>query len=494
MSHHSDETASAGDSDTPGDAEPRVLLFMQSGRNRDLLSETLADEYRVETTTDVADLETDFDCCLVGHTEFSQISTTIESERESAEHFLPFVLLVPSNDAHTIGTSVWEYVDDVIEIPTAKAALRSRLDNQIERRRTAAELAAQSRELERVVADLRLKERAMEEATIGIVITDPSQDDNPIVYANERFEDITGYDRTEAFGRNCRFLQGEDTDPETRRVLREHIDAAEPVSVDIVNYRKTGERIWQNVDVSPVHDEDGDVVNFVGFQTEITDRKLKERRLDVLNRVLSHNLKNKMNVIEGHVELLRDEFADGDEPESLDIVTEAAINLMGLAESVQEIERIISLDGSSPTSIDLTEDILRIVDMLGDHYPDAEITTTLPDEACLVQAPGIVAALEEAIENGIKHNDAPTPRVNVWMEKRDDGWIDIEIEDNGPGIPEHEITVLKGGETPLEHAERLGLWMIYWVITKAGGRFSISTDESSGSVVEISVPGREVGS
>ncbi|WP_435068402.1 PAS domain-containing protein [Haloplanus sp. C73] len=492
MSNRSDQPTTAGDDGAGAAEKPRVLLFMREGQNRKLLLDALGDRYRIETTTDPSDLGSAFDCCLVGHTEFSRIASAIEQERESADHVLPFVLLVPESDADAMGSSVWKYVDDVIELPVAKAALRTRIGNQIDRRQTAAELAARTGELERVVEDLRLKERAMDEATIGIVVTDPHQEDNPIVYVNERFEEITGYDSTEAFGRNCRFLQGEDTDPETRRVLREHIDAAEPVSVDIVNYRKTGERIWQNIDISPVHNDEGEVTNFVGFQSEITDWKLKERRLDVLNRVLSHNLKNKMNVIEGHVELLRDEFADGEEPRSLDIVTDAAVDLMGLAESVQEIERIISVEGSSPAAIDLTADVLRIVDMLSDHYPDATISTDLPDEECLVELPGIVAAIEEAIENGIKHNDSPTPWVAVRMTKRDDGWIDIEIEDDGPGIPDHEIAVLKGGETPLEHAERLGLWMIYWVITKAGGRFNVATTGTEGSVIELSVPGHDV--
>ena len=494
MPNSKDRIATEAERSSRSHDEPRLLLFMESGRNRELLVELFEPDYQVETTTNPVALETSFDCCLIGHTEFGRVASVIDAEREAANVFLPVVLLVPEGDAQSLSTTVWEYVDDVIELPAPKAALRTRIENQVRRRQTAAELDARSEELERVVEDLRLKERAINEATVGIAITDPEQDDNPIVYVNDQFEEITGYDRVDAFGRNCRFLQGEDTDEETRRVLREHIDAGEPVSVDIVNYRKTGERIWQNIDISPIRGDGDTVTNFVGFQTEITDRKLKERRLNVLNRVLSHNLKNKMNVIEGHVAFLRDEFADGAEPNSLDIVTDAAVDLMGLAESVQEIERVISVEESSLTTIDLTADVLRIVDMLGDHFPDATITTSLPEGECLVDAPGIVASVEEAIENGIKHNDAPNPWVEVRIEKRDDGWVDIEIEDDGSGIPDREIEVLEGGETPLEHAERLGLWMIYWVITKAGGRFSVSTAESGGSVVELSVPGHGIDS
>jgi len=484
------EIARAGASRHGDDAaEPRVLLFVRPGRNRELLTETLGDQYRVATTTDPAELDSAFDCCVIGHGEFGRVVDAIETERDDGNAFRPFVRLVPPEKS--TGADVWEYVDDVIELPVGRVELRTRVGNLIERRLTDLELASRSRELERTVADLRLKERAMDEAPVGITITDPDREDNPMVYVNERFEELTGYDASEALGRNCRFLQGEDTDPETRRLLRERIDAEAPVSVDIVNYRKNDERMWQKLDVSPVRDDDGTVANFVGFQTEITDRKIKERRLEVLNRVLSHNLKNKMNVIEGHVALLHEEFDDGEEPASLATVRDAALDLMGLAESVQETERIIAAAGESRQPIDLTAHVVGLVDMFEDRYPDATITTTLPDDSCRVEVTGLLAALEEAVENAIKHDESSTASVAVRITKRDDGWIDIEVEDEGPGIPEEEIAVLEGGETPLNHAERLGLWLIYWVVTKAGGRFVVSEAASGGSVVRLSVPALE---
>jgi PAS domain S-box-containing protein len=327
----------------------------------------------------------------------------------------------------------------------------------------------------------------MDEAPVGITITDPTREDNPLVYVNERFEELTGYDRSEALGRNCRFLQGEDTDPETRRHLRERIDAEQPASVDIVNYRKNGERMWVKLDVAPVRDDDGTATHFVGFQTEITDRKLRERRLEVLNRVLSHNLKNKMNVIEGHVALLREEF-DDDPPPSLEIVTDSALDLMGLAESVRETERIIADAESTRRPVELADHVVRVVNVFEDRYPEATITATLPDEPCPIETTGPIAAIEEAVENAIKHDDSPSPSVEVRVEKRDEEWIDVEIEDEGPGIPEAELQVLERGETPLNHADRLGLWLIYWVVTKAGGQFTVAEAESGGSIVRLSVP------
>jgi len=487
MTHELGREEATGHDGTDAATEPRVLLFMGAGRNRELLATTLGDRYRVETTTDPAALERPFDCCVVGDGEFGRIAENIEARDDDV--FLPFVLLVPATAGST-GAAVWNYVDDVIELPVERAELRTRIGNLIERRLTALELDSRSRQLEQTVADLRLKERAMDEAPVGIVITDPDQDGDPIVYVNERFEEITGYDRSAVLGRNFRALQGEGTDPETAQYLNERIRAAEPVSVDIVNYHKNGERMWVKLDVAPVRDGDA-VTNFVGFQTEITDRKIRERRLEVLNRVLSHNLKNKMNVIEGHVTLLEEEFEEGNEPPSLETIRDAAADLMGLAESVRETEHVISSAGASRAPIDLSSHMVGLVDMLEDRYPDATITVTRPDDPCPVGVTGLMAAVEEAVENAVKHDESPTPSVEVRIAKRPDGWIDIEVEDEGPGIPDEEIEVLQGGETPLNHAERLGLWLIYWVVTKAGGRFAVSEAAGGGSVVTLSVPAAE---
>jgi PAS domain S-box-containing protein len=118
-----------------------------------------------------------------------------------------------------------------------------------------------------------LKERAVDEAPIGIAISDPDCEGNPLVYVNEAFEELTGYDRSEAIGRNCRFLQGEETDPGAVAALRTGIDAGEPVSVELLNYRADGERFWNEVTVAPLSDDSGEVTHFVGFQDDVSDRK-----------------------------------------------------------------------------------------------------------------------------------------------------------------------------------------------------------------------------
>ncbi|PSQ49467.1 hybrid sensor histidine kinase/response regulator, partial [Halobacteriales archaeon SW_12_67_38] len=119
--------------------------------------------------------------------------------------------------------------------------------------------------------ELSLRERAMDAAPVGIVITDPGLDDNAIVHANDEFVDLTGYAREEILGRNCRFLQGPATREEAVGKMRRAIEDAEPVTVELRNYRKNGEVFWNRVRIAPLRNDDGDVTNYVGFQEDVTE-------------------------------------------------------------------------------------------------------------------------------------------------------------------------------------------------------------------------------
>lgn len=128
----------------------------------------------------------------------------------------------------------------------------------------------------------RWKERAIDAAPIGLTITDPTQPDNPVIYANPAFEDITGYSTAEIRGRNCRFLQGEGTTAEPIEQLRAAVDAEEPTTVELRNYRNDGTPFWNHVRIAPVANDAGEVTHYVGFQQDVTERTETERQLATL--------------------------------------------------------------------------------------------------------------------------------------------------------------------------------------------------------------------
>ena len=105
--------------------------------------------------------------------------------------------------------------------------------------------------------------------TIAAVVSDPRLPDNPIVACNDAFEVLTGYDRAEIIGRNCRFLHGEDTAPAVVDELRSAIRERRPVITEILNYRKDGRRFRNALMIAPVFDAAGELAWFIGSQVEV---------------------------------------------------------------------------------------------------------------------------------------------------------------------------------------------------------------------------------
>ncbi|HET9100621.1 MAG TPA: EAL domain-containing protein [Acidobacteriaceae bacterium] len=119
---------------------------------------------------------------------------------------------------------------------------------------------------------LALYKQAMDVSSQGIVIA-KAGDDLPISYANRAFERLTGYTAEEAIGRNCRFLQGEDTTQPETQALRDALRKGQPCTVELRNYRKNGTMFWNSVSVAPVVDEDGRATHFIGIQKDVTYQK-----------------------------------------------------------------------------------------------------------------------------------------------------------------------------------------------------------------------------
>lgn len=126
---------------------------------------------------------------------------------------------------------------------------------------------------------LRLLERAIEASPNGIVISEKTDDDIPIIYCNAGFERLTGYPRAEVIGKNCRFLQGPETDQEATATIRSSLRQNKGCHVTLKNYRKDGSFFWNELDISPVRDNRGKLTHFIGIQTDITERKQSEDAL-----------------------------------------------------------------------------------------------------------------------------------------------------------------------------------------------------------------------
>ncbi len=121
----------------------------------------------------------------------------------------------------------------------------------------------------------------------GITLSDPDQEDNPLVYANEAFELITGYSREEILGRNCRFLQGDDRDQEGIEQIRQAMRENKSVTVTLRNYRKDGELFYNRFSIRPLFDRQGRVIYYLGVQHDVTNQVQAEEELKRLKQLLN---------------------------------------------------------------------------------------------------------------------------------------------------------------------------------------------------------------
>lgn len=273
--------------------EPTVLV---AGSTPPDVDEVLDEHDLVRERDFVGALEvfstTQVDCIVATHSDSFDGLALLERVREENRN-LPFVLLVTDPTGTVARRAVEADVTALIpaDAPDAAAGIE---DVVTEHAR-----CSDDREDGMPISDLpfsaerRLKERALDEAPVGITISDASSPEYPIIYLNDQFSEITGYDAETVIGANHRFLQGPSTAEEDVAELASAISDGRETSVVLRNYRANGQEFWNQVTISPIYDDDGDVDYYVGFQADVTEREAakaraeqREKRIDqVLQRV-----------------------------------------------------------------------------------------------------------------------------------------------------------------------------------------------------------------
>ncbi|WP_431136859.1 PAS domain S-box protein [Psychroserpens mesophilus] len=138
--------------------------------------------------------------------------------------------------------------------------------------------------------DLMLKSSALQSASNGVIITDALKHDNPIIYFNSAFQNLTGYSSKEILNHNCRFLQGSDRDQPPLEKLRKAIKKGKNCQVTIRNYKKDGTLFWNDLYIIPIIDKKGIVTNFIGIQNDVTQRKEAEAERNHLSTIFDESL------------------------------------------------------------------------------------------------------------------------------------------------------------------------------------------------------------
>jgi methyl-accepting chemotaxis protein len=219
-----------------------------------------------------------------------------------------------------------------------------------------------------------------------------------------------------------------------------------------------------------------DIPGRVGDSMETMRRDLQQfiTRLEVLNRVLRHNLRNQLDVINSHAEAL-------DDAEHGDAILAATEKLATMGTRARRIDHLMSKD-RQPTTVDLADRIETVLDEI--ETDDAIIKTSVPDDATVVtDAETLTIVLRSPLENAVTHADSS---VVISIESTESGCT-IEISDDGPGIPSAELNSLAAEhETQLQHSRGLGLWELKWGVDKLDGDLSFVTED--GTTVMIQLP------
>jgi signal transduction histidine kinase len=248
-----------------------------------------------------------------------------------------------------------------------------------------------------------------------------------------------------------------------------------------------GERREYAVTASPVRGASGVVGHTVVLQ-DVTEARRREQRLAVLNRVLRHNLRNDLNVVQGYLDTAAGRVDDDEVDDLLAAAEASAIDLMELGEKAREIERAMGArDRRHPVAVRELLDATA-ADLRADG-PAGTVRIDVPDDI-RVRANELLlrGVFENLVENGLEHSDSEAPVVEVTFGGLDGDRATFRVRDDGPGIPDHELDALAAEEeTALEHGSGLGLWFVAWAAAALGGEVTFDTDPG-GTTAVVTLP------
>jgi len=216
----------------------------------------------------------------------------------------------------------------------------------------------------------------------------------------------------------------------------------------------------------------------------VLDRR--EQMLLVLNRILRHNLRNKLNVVHNRAELLEAEL-DDDHAADASNIRETTDDLLTLADRARRTETLLDPPVTEPLRTDVAAEVRNRVALLEEREPSLSVAVSAPEPVYAACGQEIGTAIEELLANVVDYA-GPEPSATVIVAEAGEHVV-IRIEDDGPGIPAEEAGVVSGDQdiTQLRHTLGVGLWLVKWIVDRYGGTLRFP-EQDDGGVVEIQLP------
>lgn len=347
---------------------------------------------------------------------------------------------------------------------------------------------------------LQVLENAVQSARNGIVITDPLLPDNPIIFSNQAFCELSGYSLEEIIGKNCRFLQGVDHEQAELKVLREAIAERKPCIVTLRNYRKDGTLFWNELSIAPVMNDAGLCVNFIGVQNDITARKEAERQVSEFHSMVSHELRTPLTSIKASLGLIEDGDA-GHIPAPamrlLQIATQNAQRLLKLVDDILDLKRMesgkLQLNFTMVETADLVNDAVSSLNELAKaNFVSFEKEIAINRTFC-ADPERVTQVLFNLIGNAIKFSPA---KGLITIRVEEDGkFIKFSVKDQGVGIAHNQqgklfqkFQQLDSSDTRPQPGSGLGLSISKKIVDLHGGTIGVESRLGEGATFWFALP------
>ncbi len=366
-------------------------------------------------------------------------------------------------------------------------------------------------------AGLMMLHRAIQVVNQGIVITDPNLRDNPIVYVSPGFERMTGYASAEVVGRNCRLLQGKDTDVTEVARIAGAFRGGLSHSGDVLNYRKDGSTFWNELSITPVRDPDGRLVHFVGIQTDVTARRSLEDQLRQAHKMeavgqlaggVAHDFNNLLTVINGYGDLLLSELPKGDpHREFVAAISDAGERAARLTRQLLAFSHKTIL---APQVLDLREMVensaMLLRPLIGEDIVLAVISDPAPvrvsiDPGQLDQViMNLVLNARDAMPNGgnltveAKTVELDEEYARLHPDVTLGKYVLMSVSDSGSGMtPEVKARLFEPFFTTkgVGKGTGLGLAVVMGIVKQSGGHVAVYSELDHGTTIKLYFPAVE---
>ncbi len=253
---------------------------------------------------------------------------------------------------------------------------------------------------------------------------------------------------------------------------------------------KTEGWIW--LSVTGTAPESDNIDGYITASRDVTDRKEREQNLELLNQIVRHDIRNKLQVVLGAGQIL-DEHVDEAGADTLDRLIASAKEAVEITDTARDVAEVVLRTGTEPRPVRLSPVLTGEVDEIRSHHEEAVVQLDGPLPAVTVQADDLLPAIfRNLLTNAVEHNDKALPKVTVSVEERPERVV-VRIADNGPGVPEaSREEIFEEGETGLaSEGTGVGLYLVETLVEDYGGTVSVEDNDPTGAVFVVELPKSE---